>query len=68
MFKFIVPSDNKKLAQVELLFNSKESQISMRNSKTGKYTSVSAKEMMMSPESVIEKYKEAAKIEGILSL
>ncbi len=68
LFKFIVPSDNKKIAEVENLFNSKEAQINLRASKTGKYVSVSAKEMMMSPDKVIERYKEASTIEGIMSL
>lgn len=68
LFKFIVPSDNKKIAEVESLFNSKEAQISMRTSKKGNYASVSAKEMMMSADKVIERYKDAAKIEGIISL
>ena len=68
LFKFIVPSDNKKIAEVESLFNSKEAQISMRTSKKGNYVSVSAKEMMMSADKVIERYKDAAKIEGIISL
>ena len=68
LFKFIVPSDNKKIAEVESLFNSKEAQISMRTSKKGNYVSVTAKEMMMSADKVIERYKDAAKIEGIISL
>ena len=68
LFKFIVPSGNKKLAEVENLFDSKEAQISIRNSKNGKYISSSAREMMLSPEKVVERYQEAAKIEGILSL
>ena len=68
LFKFIVPSDNQKIAQVEDLFNSKEAQISMRSSKKGNFVSVSAKEMMISPDKVIQRYKEAAKIEGIMSL
>jgi putative lipoic acid-binding regulatory protein len=68
LFKFIVPSDNKKIAEVENLFNSKEAEINLRTSKKGNYVSVSAKEMMISPDKVIERYKEAAKIEGIISL
>jgi len=68
LFKFIVAADNKSVAQVEDLFNSETAEISIRTSKTGKYVSVSAKEMMLSPEKVIERYKEAAKIEGIISL
>ncbi len=68
LFKFIVPADNKKIALVEDLFNSETAEISIRTSKNGNFVSVSAKEMMLSPEKVIERYKEAAKIEGIISL
>jgi hypothetical protein len=68
MFKFICPADNQSIAKVQELFNSKEAQISMRNSKNGNYIAFTAKEMMMSPEAVIERYKKAAEIEGIISL
>jgi len=68
MFKFIVPADNEKIAQVESLFNSKESQIQLRESRKGNYVSVTAKEMMISPDKVIERYLEAEEIEGLISL
>ena len=68
LFKFIVPADNKKVAEVESLFNSNEAQISIRTSKKGNFVSISAKEMMMSPEKVIERYRKAESIEGIISL
>jgi len=68
LFKFIVPADNKKIALVEDLFNSETAEVSMRTSKKGNFVSVTAKELMLSPEKVIERYKEAAKIEGIISL
>jgi len=67
LFKFIIPSDNKKLAQVQALFGN-DSQVSTRQSKSNKFTSISAKELMMSPDEVIKIYKEAGKIEGIMSL
>ncbi|MCT4623740.1 MAG: DUF493 domain-containing protein [Schleiferiaceae bacterium] len=68
LFKFIVPADNQKIAEVESLFNSKEAEVNLRTSKKGNFVSVSAKELMLSPEKVIERYKDAAKIEGIISL
>ncbi|MCR9154031.1 MAG: DUF493 family protein [Croceimicrobium sp.] len=68
MFKFIVPADNSKIAQVENLFNSTEAQVSMRNSSKGNFVSVTAKELMMSPESVVERYLQAEGIEGLISL
>jgi hypothetical protein len=67
LFKFIIPADNQKLAQVEALFGS-EAQVTTRQSKTNKYISVSAKEMMLSPDEVIKVYKKAGDIKGIMSL
>lgn len=68
MFKFIVPADNQKLAQVESLFNTKECQVTTRQSSKGNYVSITAREMMMSPDKVIARYLEAEKIEGLIAL
>lgn len=68
MYKFIVPADNQKVAQVEALFNTKESQVTTRTSKNGNFVSITAVEMMISPESIIERYKQAEGIEGLMSL
>lgn len=67
MFKFIVPSDNHKIALVEALFG-EEAIVDLRSSKNGKYTSISAKEMMLSTDHIIQKYEEASKIEGLIAL
>ena len=68
LFKFIVPADNQKVAQTEALFESDTAQIELRKSKTGKFVSVSAKEMMMDVDSVIQRYEEAVKIPGLMAL
>ena len=68
LFKFIIPADNIKLAELQSLFDSTEAQITTRSSKNGNFVSVSAKEMMINAERVIDRYKQAAKIEGIISL
>jgi len=68
MFKFIIAADNQKLAQVENLFNSKEATVRITQSRKGNYLSVTAKEMMMSAEKVIDRYKEAEEIEGLITL
>ena len=67
MFKFIIPNDNQKLAQVEALFD-EGSQVSLNKSRNGNYLSITAKEMMMNPDEVIRKYEAATKIEGLISL
>lgn len=66
-FKFIVPSDNKKLAQVEALFGP-EATVNLRQSSKGNFVSISAKELMLSADRVIDRYKAASEIEGVMSL
>lgn len=68
MFKFIVPSDNERIAQVEALFNAKTAEIKLNSSKKGNYTSITAKEIMLSAEKVLETYQKASKIEGLMAL
>ena len=68
LFKFIVPTDEKKIQQVEDLFNYEGAVITKTTSKTGKYTSVSIHVIMKKADHIIIKYMEAEKIEGILSL
>lgn len=67
LFKFIIPNDNKKLAMTEALFGG-EAQVTLNKSRTGKYISVSAKEMMISADEVIQRYEKANQIEGLISL
>jgi uncharacterized protein len=67
MFKFIVPNNNKALAQVMSLFDD-SSIISSRQSSNGKYMSVTAREISLDVESIIEKYKLAFQIEGLIAL
>lgn len=68
LFKFIIPADNQKIAQLENLFNTAESEVTMRTSTNGNYVSISAKELMISADSVIERYKTTEGIEGLISL
>jgi putative lipoic acid-binding regulatory protein len=67
MFKFIVPNQSEKVAQVNALFNN-STDIVMHPSKTGKYISVTAKELMLDVDSILAKYEEAALIEGLIAL
>ena len=64
VFKFIVPTGQED--QVKNLFPSHAA--SEKLSKQGKYTSVTIQAMMQSSDAVIEMYKRAALIEGIVAL
>lgn len=68
LYKFIVPTDAKKIEEVENAFDNLGAVIHTTQSKTAKYTSLSINVTMESPESVIEKYIEVSNIEGIISL
>jgi len=69
LYKFIVISNNDKIGEVEALFNNLGAVITTKESKNGKYTSVSVNVTMKDPEAVIAKYKEVgAKVEGVISL
>ena len=67
MFKFIVPNNNHSLELVMSLFD-ESSEINSRVSANGKYISLTAREMMLSVDSIIEKYKSAFTIEGLIAL
>lgn len=67
MFKFIITAENKKIALIEAKF-SDEAVVHQKESSGGKYMSITVKEVMLSPEAVIEKYREISQIEGVMSL
>jgi len=67
MFKFIVPSDNHKIALIESFFED-VAEIKMQASTNGKYTSITIRQVMLDAPAIIEIYVKAAAIEGIISL
>lgn len=67
LFKFIVPNNLHSLAEVEALFSEK-AVVTTRESKTGKYISISGKEIILESSEVIRVYRSAEKIEGLMSL
>ena len=67
MFKFIVVAENKKIALIQSKF-SDDATIQQKESSGGKYISITVKEVMLSADSVIERYKEISTIEGVIAL
>lgn len=67
LFKFIVPNTPENVARTSALFDS-PTDLHLQPSKTGKYISVSAKELMLDAESIINIYKASSKIEGLIPL
>lgn len=68
MYKFIVPTDGNQLAEIESLFDNKGAVITTKNSKTGKYVSVTIVLKLNSADEIIGYYKKVEKIKGIISL
>jgi putative lipoic acid-binding regulatory protein len=66
-FKFICPSDDEVIAKIVGMFDT-DSAINFQPSKNGKYTSISVKEVMMNAESIIDIYKAASEIKGVMTL
>ncbi len=67
MFKFIMPADNKIMAQVESLFDDNAT-IYRKESKKGKYLSITVKDKMHDVEQVVAIYKKAEKINNLMIL
>ncbi len=68
MFKFIIPTDQKKFKMIEEIFDNLGAVIDSKPSKNGKYTSLTVLVNMKNPEEIIEKYQEVSKVEGVISL
>ena len=68
LFKFIVPADLEKIAEVRAAYDNTDAEITTRDSATGKFTSLSIRVTMSSPDEVIEKYHAVSKVEGVISL
>lgn len=67
MFKLIVPSENRTIALVENLFEA-ETDILTKESEKGKYTSITAKQVVMSAEEITDIYRKASAIKGVMML
>ncbi len=68
LYKFIVPTDDDKISQVQAAFNNMGAVINTKTSSKGKYTSISINVRMKNPDAVIEKYQIVSKVEGVISL
>ncbi|MBV7440935.1 DUF493 domain-containing protein [Weeksellaceae bacterium TAE3-ERU29] len=67
-YKFIIPTEHKKIAEIQKIFDDANPQFQMRESKNGKYTSVTVVIYVIDADQVIHFYKEVGKIEGVIML
>ena len=68
MFKFIIPTDQGKFKKIENMFNKLGAVIKSKESKNGKFTSLTILVDMSSSDEIIKKYKEVGTVEGVISL
>ena len=68
LYKFIVPTTENQVAEVERIFSNLGAVITTKKSKTGKYVSVSILIKLKNASEVINYYKKAGVIKGIISL
>ncbi|MBT8235320.1 MAG: DUF493 domain-containing protein, partial [Bacteroidia bacterium] len=67
LFKFIVTTDNEKIQTIHKIFDNSGAVIESRQSRKGKYTSISVTINLADPEAVIKYYKQVSRIEGVIS-
>jgi len=67
MFKFIAPAENRIFALLHDLFPA-QAEFTNRHSAGGKYVSITVKEVMLNADEVIERYRKASAIEGVIVL
>ena len=67
MYKFIVESANRNIALVENLFDA-ETEIHSKERGAGRYTSITAKQVVMSVDEIMSIYQKASLIKGIIFL
>lgn len=68
LFKYVVPADENILARLHAIFENSNANVSTRDSKNGKYTSITFKVPVNDANDVIIYYRQASAIEGILTL
>ncbi len=68
LFKFIIPNDPERIDVLFSLFEDLETTVRTKISSKKTYTSISITTVVDSPDVVINKYKQAAKIKDIIQL
>ena len=67
MFKFIIPTVSYAFEELTKIFP-EDTDIVTKQSKSGKFTSVTIKEVLMNADQVFDRYLEVSKIEGVIAL
>ncbi len=68
LFKFIVTNDESKHTEIYRVFDDVKFTLATKDSKNGKYTSLSINAFVLDADQVIKIYKEVGKISGVMML
>lgn len=68
IFKFIVASEQSNIAKVYSIFENAEASFSVRDSKNGKYSSITVKAPVSDANDVVIYYRQVAALEGVIML
>ncbi len=68
LFKFIIPNDQVKLIEIYRIFDGIKHTLTNKDSKNGKYTSLTFNAFVLDADHVIKIYQEVGNIEGAISL
>lgn len=68
IYKFIIPTTHIGIAEVHRIFDGADPQFQLKESRTGKYTSVTVTVFVIDADQVIHYYREAASIQDIIML
>ena len=68
LFKFIIRGDEQKMNQLKQIFENKQAKLKLKNSSKNTFVSATFLAQMKNPSEVIDIYKTASKIEGIITL
>lgn len=68
LFKFIIPNDQIKLIEIYRIFDGIKHTLTNKDSKNGKYTSLTFNAFVLDADHVIKIYQEVGNIEGAISL
>jgi len=68
IFKFIVSSEQSNIAKLYSIFENANASFSMRESKNGKYSSITVKAPVSDADDVVIFYRQVAAIDGVMML
>lgn len=67
-FKFIIPAVEENKKKIEEIFDHASTKIQVKDSKTGKYNSLTVETFVNTPDDVVEYYKKVSTIEKVIML